>query len=408
MKILYIASRFPYPTLTGDRVRAYHQLRLLSQRHRLTLLSPIKSAEEYAGLSHIQSLCESVEVFPPSPHQRICNLMRIPFSSLPWQVTYTIDRRIKHRITQLLRRQNFDVLHTQLARTAPLVDELVAIPKVIDLIDALSLNMQRRAEQENPIMAWVAGREARSLKSYEQILLKKFDHAAVVSTTDRDAIGDFTNLHVIPNGVTPSTSRLPIQAMAAPEIIFSGNMSYFPNINAVQYFIDRVLPLVRRHFPKVRFTVIGANPSPQLQHQYPEIKFTGYVPQIYDYIAQATVAVAPMQSGSGIQNKILEAMAVGIPVVTTAYGMGGLGAKHNQDLLIANTAKDFAASVIALLQDQQLRQRIAVSAQQYIATHHSWEASVAVLENLYRDAIAAHQPFSRQPSPSGHPLILSQ
>jgi polysaccharide biosynthesis protein PslH len=407
MKILYMASRFPYPTLTGDRVRAYHQLRLLSQRHRLTLLSPIQSAEEYAGLAHIQSFCESVEVFPPSPRQRVFNLLKIPFSSLPWQVTYSADRRIKHRITHLLRSQHFDVLHTQLARTAPVVDERAAIPKVIDLIDALSLNMQRRAEQDNPIMAWVAGREARSLKLYEKILLKRFDHAAVVSPTDRNAIGDFVNLHIIPNGVTPSTSNLPAQMLEVPEIIFSGNMSYFPNINAVRYFIDRVLPLVQVHFPNVRLTVIGANPSPQLQHQYPTVRFTGYVPRIYDYIAQATVAVAPMQSGSGMQNKILEAMAVGVPVVTTAYGMGGLSAQHNQDLLIANTAADFASSVIALLQDQHLRQRIAVAAQQYIATHHSWEASVSILENLYLDAIAAHQSFSQQPITSRHSLLIS-
>jgi polysaccharide biosynthesis protein PslH len=391
MRILYITSRFPYPALSGDRVRSYNQLRMLSKEHQVTLLSPIKTPEEYAGLDHVRSLCESVEIFPKSLFRNILNLIKIPFSATPWQVTYYCDGRIRTRIADLLKTGKFDVVHTQLARTAPLFDSVDTVPKVIDLIDALSLNMQRRSESQTGFLSWLAASEAKRMKVYEQKLVHQFDYLVVVSEVDRHAISSCPNLHVIPNGVDLEEFTFNISVQKNPEIIFTGNMSYFPNIDAVQYFASRILPLIKNEFPKVEFIVVGTSPPLSLQKRFPEVNFTGYVPRIQDYLSRATVSVAPMQAGSGMQNKIVEAMATGVPVVTTSYGIGGMNAEHNRHFFIEDTAENFAKTVIRLLSDRDLRTRISMNAREFVQENYSWESSVGEFEKLYLSSVGNFQ-----------------
>jgi polysaccharide biosynthesis protein PslH len=392
MRILYITSRFPYPALSGDRVRAYNQLRLLSKEHQIILLSPIKTPEEYAGLDHIRSFCESVEVFPKSFFRDILNLIKIPFSSIPWQVTYYCDGRIRTRIRDLLKTERFDVAHTQLARTAPLLDSIDTVPKVIDLIDALSLNMQRRSESQTGVLSWLAASEAKRMKAYEQKLINQFDHLVVVSDVDRQVIGDFPNLHAIPLGVDLSEFSFQNNQRRAHEVVFTGNMGYFPNINAVQYFASEVLPLIKKENPAVQFTVVGVNPPQSLQDEYPDIKFTGYVPRLHDYLSRASVAVAPMRSGSGMQFKIIEAMATGTPVVTTSYGIGGINARHDQHFFIEDTAEDFARTVVRLLADKDLCTQISMNARDFVQENYSWESSVRGFEKLYLSCVDNFRP----------------
>jgi polysaccharide biosynthesis protein PslH len=387
MKILFISARFPYPALSGDRVRAYNQLRLLSERHQITLLSPIKTPEEYAGLDHIRSFCESVEIFPKSILQNLLNLIKVPFSPLPWQVTYSCDTRIKLRIDDLLKTGKFDLVHTQLARTAPLINSVETVPRVIDLIDALSLNMQRRSESQKGILSWLAASEAKRMKIYERKLISQFDQLVVVSDIDRQVIGDFPNLHAIPLGVDLSEFSFENSKQRENEIVFTGNMGYFPNINAVQYFASEVWPLIKRSHSLVKFTVVGTNPPQSLQDDYPDIKFTGYVPRLHDYLSRASVAVAPMQSGSGMQFKIIEAMATGTPVVTTSYGIGGINAQHNKHFFVEDTAEGFARTVIRLLDNQDLRTQISINARDFVQENYSWESSIRAFEKLYLNSV---------------------
>jgi polysaccharide biosynthesis protein PslH len=385
MRILFIASRFPYPLIQGDRLRAYNQLRLLAANHKITLLSSIKSPEEYAGLDHVKSFCESVELFPRSLLRDIFNLFRAAFSTLPWQVVYHCDSRIKRRVADLLKSENYDVIHTQLARSAPLLDSVSDVLKVIDLIDALSLNMKRRAEKETGILSWIAASESKRMKMYERLLVHRFDHLIVVSEVDRQVIGNFLNLHTIPNGVDLSEFSFNQCGEREQEIVFTGNMGYFPNIDAVCYFASEVFPLIKKECPLVRFTVVGVNPPQSLQKDYPEVEFTGYVPRVHDYLSRASVAVAPMCSGSGMQNKIIEAMATGTPVVTTSYGIGGISAQHNKHFFVEDTPSNFASAVIRLLQSRELREKIALDARTYVQENYSWESSVKALESLYTD-----------------------
>lgn len=389
MKILFISSRFPYPLTQGDRLRAYHFLRLLSKNHQITLVVPIQTDEEHQALQIIKPFCHRIEAIPVSKFSRAFNLIRAPFRSLPWQVTYYQDWQIEYKVKQLLSQETFDVIHTQLARMAPITQAWSKTPKVLDFIDALSLNMSRRALQERGILAWLFASEAKRMQQYERELINYYHKTTICSEVDRKVIGEFANLQVVPNGV--DLSNFPFASSLRPPytVIFTGNMNYFPNINAVQYFIDEVLPRIRLVIPQIEFIVVGPHLSTDLQKQFLQsgCVVTGFVPSVHEYLQKATVAVAPMQAGSGIQNKVLEAMSTGTPVVATPYGVGSLPVESGKHLLIAKDAEEFAQAVIRLMHDHTLRQQIINYARQLVEAEFTWEHAVSVLEDVYQQAI---------------------
>lgn len=389
MRILFLASRFPYPLTQGDRLRAYNFLQHLSKAHHITLVTPIQSQQEYEYLPYLESCCQQIEAVPITRISKLKNILRAPLSTLPLQVTYYQHEQIQKKVNELLSQKQFDIVHTQLARMAPFVQPWSSLPKVLDFIDALSLNMARRAKQEKGLKSLVFGIEARRMSRYERQLVGQFDQCIISSPIDRNVIGDFSNLEVIANGVSLDNFPYVTTERTPNTIIFAGNMSYFPNINAVCYFVDRVLPLIRSTIPEVRFTIVGPNFSAHLKQRFLQsgVEITGFVPDVHAFLKTSTVAIAPMQSGSGIQNKVLEAMATGTPVVATSYGIGSLPVQSGQHLLIADSPQEFAQSVIQLLSDQKLHRAIAINARQMVEASFTWEQAVQRLETIYQNAL---------------------
>lgn len=389
MKILFVASRFPYPLLQGDRVRAYHQLRLLSQRHSITLVAPIQTQEEYAGIEILKQFCQRIELVKISKIERILNLVQIPFSSLPGQVLYFSNHSFSKRVQRLLQQESFDILHVQLVRMAPLAVEVSSVPKVLDFIDALSLNMSRRAQAETGLLAKIAQVEAERLLQYERFLTQDFEQLLICSPIDQKYIGKFTNLKVLPLGVDTKQFKVFPEKRNLKKVIFTGKMSYFPNNNAVEYLIEEIFPLIQKQVPDVQMMIVGPGLPKKLARKCQDLGVfvTGFVPNLSEYLSQATVAIAPMRSGSGMQFKVLEAMAAGTPVVATSYALGGLNAEVNKHLLVGDSPETFAAQVVKLLNNPELQAEIAENAYQFIAKNFSWERSVQQLEVFYEQAI---------------------
>jgi sugar transferase (PEP-CTERM/EpsH1 system associated) len=389
MKLLFVASRFPYPPLQGDRVRAYHQLQALSHEHDIVLVTPEPQTNREQGLETVNRLCTQVEIVSVSPWRRLLRLAPTPFSSLPLQTLYFFDPRFQKRVKSLLTQQPFDLIHVQLVRMAPVADGLEGIPTVIDLIDALSVNMSRRAQRERGPMAWIVGKEAKRLQKYERELTKQYDQLLISSPQDREAIGEYDNIHVIRNGVDIADYPIAEGDHELDRIVFTGRMGYFPNADAAVWFTTEVLPLVRSQVPQARFFIVGADPTPAVRRlaEHAGVIVTGYVPSIQDFLTKSTVAVAPMKSGSGMQFKVLEAMACGTPVVATSYALGGIEATDGKHLLIASNAESFADNVIRLMESSTLRQRLAHNARSLVEAKYTWERSVAMLEEVYRLAL---------------------
>ncbi|MGB9885742.1 MAG: glycosyltransferase [Moorellales bacterium] len=253
MKILFIASRFSYPPLRGDQVRAYHFLRILNLRHEVTLVAPKTKAVDSRLQEEGRRLCRRLVLVPFRKREALRSMMRFPFCHLPLQVLYYCPPIFAKTVRELLRREHFDLVHVQLARMAPAVATVRDVPKVIDFIDALSLNMRRRASLEPWPLSGLFGWEAGRMSRYEGELLTSFSQQVITSPADRAAIGDYKTLHVVPNGVNLEDFPYSEDGREPGCIVFTGRMGYFPNAEAAVYFATRVFPMVRKAEPGARF-----------------------------------------------------------------------------------------------------------------------------------------------------------
>jgi polysaccharide biosynthesis protein PslH len=395
MRLLFVASRFPYPPRYGDQVRGFHHLRILSRRHQIALVSPPPEAGGKEALAAVEPFCDQMHLVRSSVGRGLLRLMRAPLTSLPFQTLYFCDPHLRRQVLTLLRAQRFDLLHVQMVRMAPVAHNLDAqIPMVLDFIDALSVNMAHRARRGFTPQALVAGWESQRIQSYERRLVQRYDQLVISSPLDRKAIGEFNNLHVVPNGVDLEVYPFVRDGRETATLVFTGTMWYFPNVDAASWFVTSVLPLVCRQVSETRILVVGTRPAPAVQRLAcpPHVIVTGHVPSVQDYLARATIAVAPMQSGSGMQFKVIEAMASGAPVVATPYALGGLEAVDGEHLLVAHDAESFAECVVRLLRNPELRLQLAMNARKLVEEKYAWEQTVAKLEAVYDLAVSTRRP----------------
>jgi glycosyltransferase involved in cell wall biosynthesis len=259
-------------------------------------------------------------------------------------------------------------------------------------VDALSLGMERRAARDRPTGRWLAALEARRLREYERRVCAQAEQTVVATAADRDALGAPSGLAVVPNGV--DTKRFPFGGGPREKgrVVFTGNLGYFANADAVVWFATRVLPLVRRSLPAVRFEVVGARPPRSLRRLARgdgAFDLVGPVADVGLRLRSAQAAVAPLLAGAGQSNKTLEAMASGTPVVASPVAAAGLEARHGEHLLVAATAEAFASELVRLLGDEALAQRLAAAARALVDRAYTWERSVERLEDAYARALVS-------------------
>jgi polysaccharide biosynthesis protein PslH len=386
MKILMITTRFPFPLTEGDRLRSYHQMALLSKRHDITLVSLIEEDCDSKGIQAVQQLCKTVELFPITPQRRRLNRLRVATYDLPFGIPQRFASEIRDYIQTLLDTQSFDVIYLQMAKAILYLPEGHGLPVVVDFVDAWSLNLGRQARDKNWIMTAFYLLQSRRMANYERKVMGEIKHGIISSKTDQQAIGAFPNLSVVPNGVRyPEMPMEYVEDSDKLSVIFVGNMAYPPNIAAVSYFSLNVFPMLRSRSSDCEFIIIGPNPPESLVRDCAQegVKFLGFVPDLNEYLARATVSVAPMRSGSGIQNKVLEAMAAGIPVVATTVGLGGIQAIPGEHLLVEDTPYQLADAILRVFTDVALRRDLINNARRLIKDFYTWETSVDMLETIY-------------------------
>ncbi len=360
---------------------------LLSKNHQITLVSSIEEDCDAAGIEQVGQFCTSMELFPITQQRRIQNIGRVSTYDFPFQIPQYFSREIQRRVQQLLAAKTFDVIYLQMAKAVLYLPKGNSVPVVVDFVDAWSLNLARLALDRNWITAAFYLLQSWRMLNYERKVTAQVAHAIISSVTDQKTIGPFKNLSVVPNGVNcPDSPIVHIKDAEKLSIIFVGNMGYEPNIAAITYFAQNVLPMLRSRHADSELIVIGPNPPAKLVRTYSQtgVKFLGYVPDLNEYLERATVSIAPMRSGSGIQNKVLEAMAAGIPVVATTVGLGGLRAIPGEHLLVADTPYDFTDAILRILHNPSLRQDLVRKARELVKDFYSWEASVQALDDIYQ------------------------
>jgi len=393
LRILFIS---PYlPSLI--RVRPFNWIRALARRgHRITLLALEPPGEETSGVEALRPCCERVLTVPLPRWRTLWNgLMALP-GATPFQAAYSRSPEMARLIRQVQAEETFDVVHVEHLRGAELSRAVNGrAPIVFDAVDSITLLFEKLLRAGPTWRSRLLARlDLARTRRYEGRLPNRFARVLVTSPHDRDALASLSpngndRLLVVPNGVDLEYfAPMPVNRDLLT-IVFSGKMSYHANVAAAIDLATQIMPLVWEQVPDARLTIVGKDPAPAVKalSDDPRITVTGTVPDLRPYLARAAVAVSPMRYGVGIQNKVLEAMAMGTPVVTTPQTLTALQVRVGRDLLAADSPLMLAAAIINLLNDRALWQRIRDAGRRYVETHHSWDAAAAKLEAIYQDAI---------------------
>jgi len=386
MRLMVILSRVPYPLEKGDKLRAYHLVKRLARKHEIYLfcLSDGPTAQEH--LDHLHQFCAHIEVVRIERWRIVLKLFSAIFSRLPFQVAYFHHRKAQRRINAALEQFRPEHILCQLVRTTEYVREVHDVPKTLDYMDTLSKGLERRSEMAPTLLAPLFRAETRRLIRYENLMLDLFDHSVIISAQDREYIYHpwRDRIAVIPNGVD-SEHFTPRHGRQDHDIVFTGTMNYPPNIDSALYLAQQILPLVRRTRPNTTLLISGVAPSQSVRdlgRTDPLIHVSGWVKDIRDSYASARLFVAPMQIGTGLQNKLLEAMAMRIPCITSTLANNAVGARPGDAILVGNSPEEYAAHILHLLDDPAERARIAENGYQFIRSQFDWDKAAEKLDRM--------------------------
>ncbi|MBR4136453.1 MAG: glycosyltransferase [Bacteroidales bacterium] len=386
MKLLVLLSRFPYPLEKGDKLRAYHQIRQLATRHEVYLVALSDHAVPDEDVQQLAPYCQEVHVLYNHSIRRFWNLGKAFLTGKPIQCGYFYSLSHQKKIDQLIETIRPDYIYCQLFRMAEYVKDK-PVKKVLDYQDVFSKGMWRRYERapwyDKPFFKMEAKRVAR----YETKIFDLFDHKTIITEIDRDLIPHEQrhDIVVVPNGVDFDTFTHDGKEKNY-DLIFSGNMNYAPNVDAAEYLCKDIFPHLHVEFPNLRIVLCGANPSPRVKALESDfVKVTGWVDSMAEWYAQSKIFIAPMRMGTGLQNKLLEAMAMEMPCVTsTLAGKPLVGADKDKACVICNTTADYVNAIRHLLQDEQYYQNLASQGNQYVHQHYDWTAATQPLMELFQ------------------------
>lgn len=393
MNILYLAHRIPYPPDKGEKIRAFHQIRYLSMKHRVHVAALIDDPDDRRHAETLARYCASVDVVYRSRGLANVAAAAALLTDRPLSVASFFSRALSEKVRRRLGSETIDRIFVYSCAMAEYVRDVSGIPKLADFVDIDSDKWRLYAEHHSFPRSWIYRLEADRLARYEERMAQAFDRIVVVSEQEADLLRRRVTdrpVAVISNGVDLDYFR-PTSAgkgeSEEPTLVFTGVMDYFPNVDAMVYFCRDIFPAVMRALPETRLFIVGRNPTPAVRRlgRDRHVIVTGSVPDVRPYLEQAHVAIAPFRLARGVQNKVLEAMAMERPVVGTPQAFQGVQATSEDGIRREDTAEGFAKAVLALLGDPALRRRRANQARRYVENRHQWADHGAQLERLLQD-----------------------
>lgn len=384
MNIFVLLSRIPWPLEKGDKLRAFHQIKNLSACNTIHLcaLNDDSSVDKTLAFEKLKPYCQTIDFIDIPKLTLPFNMLRAFLTGKPIQCGYFYNSRVHSRVHSLIKQYQPDVVYGQLVRVAPyLINEDVC--KVVDYQDVLSYGMKRRMDAATFYKRPIFKMEYNRLQRYENQVFEKFDVKTIISDSDRQLIEHpkKNEIIVVPNGVD-FERFVPRVSEKKYDIVFTGNMAYPPNVKAVCYLISEIMPIVWKSLPNVSVCIAGATPVPSVRAVASDlVVVTGWVDDMCEVYSQSKIFIAPMQIGTGLQNKLLEAMAMELPCITTPLANKSLRATENEEILVGETPQDLANAIIYLLTDEKLAKSIAQKGSEFVRSHYDWKRTTALLEN---------------------------
>lgn len=402
MKILIISMSFPYPPKSGGKLRVYNLIREISKYHEIYLISLIYKDElEYIPKS--LKFCKQVEVVPVE-HTRFSKITRglrifaSLFTKTPVEVAAKESRSMQKKVNEIITNE-FDIIQVEWLQMAHYLsfNRLKNIPLILVEHDVAYIPSQRRIQTVNKVLKYIARRESNKMKNYEQKMCQNFDKILVMSEIDKNRLlmlNQNLDIRVVPNGVDTENIQAKIKREDANSLLFIGWMKHQANRDALNFFLNQIFPLISKAIPNTRLYVVGQHTPKNivnLAKSNPNIICTGYVKDVRDYLYNCTTYICPLRISGGTRLKILEAMAAGIPVVSTSIGAEGLNVTADENILIADTPEEFAEMTIRFLHNPELREKIAHNARIFVEENYQWKEIAEKMIEVYEEVMRRKQ-----------------
>jgi sugar transferase (PEP-CTERM/EpsH1 system associated) len=383
-KLLVLLSRVPYPLDKGDKLRAYNQIKILSKEYTILLFALNDGPIHQASLDALKPYCQAIKFVELNPVTILFNLIQAFFSRLP--LGYYYNKRLQKMVNRFIEKQQPDLIYCQLIRTTEYVRNTLNIPKAVDYMDVFSKGVQRWSGKSSFPLNIILKMEYKRLLKYEHLVFNLFNLKTIISEQDKALIfhPDKQQIKVIKNGVDFDYFT-PVSRPVKYDLLFSGNMNYTPNIDSAVYLVKEILPLVRKH-PKFKNTsvlIAGATPHKKvLALQSENVIVTGWVDDMRECFAESKIFIAPMKLSIGLQNKLLEAMAMQKPCITSKLANNAIHAPENECVLVAETPEEYATHIIHLLEHPEAAARLAENGYTFVRKNYHWNN---ITEELSRD-----------------------
>lgn len=390
MNILFVCHKFPYPPNKGEKIRSYNIIKYLGKRHKVFLYTLYTEKRELTGLDELKKHCYSTG---PYRINRFLSYLRAAlylFSAYPFTFGFFFSSRMKRDIKRCISRDSIDIVFASSSSTAQYIWNIKNKKKMIDFIDVDSLKWENYAKVAHGPLKFIYSMEAGRLRAWEDRINRDFDVSIVTTEKERSNLeavsaGGKDKIRVLENAVNSGYFSYREGLFDRKAVIFTGQMDYQPNIDTVTYFFSAILPLIKKRYPDLPFYIVGRNPDPSIRRICKDAVITEEVEDIRVYLNKASIFVAPFRIAHGVQNKILEAMAFGLPVVASKQAAQGLHAAPQRDVVVADDPQDFAEKVIELLDNREKFESMARNARTYIEEYHNWEKNLNGLDLMIRD-----------------------
>jgi polysaccharide biosynthesis protein PslH len=398
LRVLVIDEEFPYPPNAGKRIRSWNLLRRLAARHQITWLcfgrlgSAARQAAADAGIE--------VRVVGELPVKRgtrlFAALLVNCFSPYPYSVDKHFREDLRREVANAAAGSSFDLIHVEWGPYARYLEAASGLPSVVAAHNVESQIWQRRSEHaKNPLGKFYFAWQARKMRAFERSAFRSARIFAV-SEQDRDQFlaEGLSQVDVVENGVDVEYFQ-PVQASNGASLLFLASLDWFPNQDALNYFLDAIFPLIRQQEPSVALRVVGRRAPAELvarSKRNPGVEFIGEVDDVRGQYREAALVLVPLRIGGGSRLKILEAMAAGTPVVSTTIGAEGITATPGKDIVLADTPADFARETIRLMRDPDARIRLAANARQLVVNKYSWDSLAKKLEDIWQATVMGMRP----------------
>jgi len=387
LKILFVCHRVPFPPRRGGKIRPFNVIRHLSQHHEVTVASLARSQDEAKAGEGLAAYCarylvETVSTVAAFGHM----IARLP-TTMPSSMGYFRSATLARRIRQELQTTSFDLLFVHCAFVAPYVADVAGIPKVLDFGDMDSQKWLAYGRKRMFPMSLGYYVDGLKLRRAETRLAAKFDLCTCTTRAELATLESY-GIRVpagwFPNGVDTEYFTPENTPYDPDTITFVGRMDYYPNQECMREFCRTTLPLLRARRPRIKLVIVGADPSRAIMKlaKLPGVTVTGSVADVRPYLRAAAATIAPLRIARGTQNKILEAMATGVPTVASIAAAGGVDAEPGRHLLTADTPAEFAEAILRLLENKGERRRFSEAGRAHVLSHHSWERSMQILDRL--------------------------